>query len=197
MKLFIYLFPYLLFTGCKNPNYNSNNSKVTKKVVSEIDTVIRKNENIQLFDTLLLTQVNFNKNAFSLKYSYLKKKKPDSIVETHWECGNPFEWEGEVFNYYYIQGARYVTNQKEAFLNHANFIGNNQLSINDSTIVLSKETTLKDFEVIFKYIEIIEIEEGFAIYNITFNPSQPEDNWHFYFNKEGYLIAFYLDWWLC
>lgn len=196
MRLFIYLL-ICLFIGCKNPNYKLNNNRVIRESVLEADTIIKKNESIQLFDTLLIKQVKFNKNNFSLKYSYLKKKKADSIVETYWECGNPFEWEGEMFNYYYIQGARYVTNQKEAFLNHANFIGNNQLSISDTDIVLNKETTLRDFRIIFKNLEIIEIEEGFAVYNITFNPSQPEDNWHFYFNKEGFLIAFYLDWWLC
>ncbi len=194
MKLIIYLIIYL-FIGCKNPNYKFNNS--TDEGIYKIDTITKNSEKVQLFDTLLIKKVRFNKKPFKLKHLYLQEKKIDSVVETLWECGNPFQWKGEVFDYNYVKGARYVTNQNDAFLDHAKFIGDNNLTFIDSQIIINKETTLKDFRVIFKNLKILEIEEGFAVYNITFNPSQPEDNWHFYFNKEGYIISFYLDWWLC
>ncbi|MGB1283806.1 MAG: hypothetical protein ACPG44_05005 [Polaribacter sp.] len=199
MRLFIYLFIYL-FIACKHSTAPTKNikEKTIEDSLVKIDVKEKLNkENIALYDTLLIEQVKFNNTSFSLKYSDLKIKKIDSLVNANWECGNPFGWKEETLKYVYIKGARYVTNEKNVYLSHVKFIKNNNLTIEKYDLVLNRKTSVNDFKKKFKNINVLEIDGGFAIYNIIFNPSQPEDNWLFYFNEKGYLIEFYLDWWLC
>lgn len=147
--------------------------------------------------------MKINNHSFDLKYQSLVKKKPDSIIDissmsnSSWECGNPFDWEENSLKVIYIEGQEYITNGDDAFLYYAKFNETNSLLIKNENLILNEKTTVNHFKLFFKNSKVIEIENGYAIYNITFNPSQPEDNWMFYFDKKGHLLEFYLDWWLC
>ena len=205
MKLFIYIFIYL-FISCNLGSKNiSNKLSEPKKKVDTITTIKSKNAHIgrPIFDTLLISQVKFNNHLFNIEYSSLIQKKTDSIIDalsipnSSWECGNPFDWDEDSLKIIYVRNQEYISNKKETHLFYAKFEGSNELYLKNRKQKLNKHITIKDFKKIFRNIEIREIESGYAVYNITFNPKQTEDNWIFYFNKQGYLTEFYLNWWLC
>ncbi|WP_064967202.1 hypothetical protein [Tenacibaculum ovolyticum] len=201
MKLFIYL-----FTSCNggSKSVSIKSSKLEKKRDTSITSKSKKSVlDKPVFDTLLISQVRFNNHLFKRKYSTIIKKKTDSIVDalsipnSSWECGNPFDWKEDFLKIIYVRNQKYISNKKEAFLYYAKFEGTNEIYLEKGKHKLNKHTTIEDFKKIFKHVEIQEIESGYVVYNITFNPKQPEDNWIFYFDKESHLVEFYLSWWLC
>ena len=193
-----------VWIGCSNRKKNDLLCKpisITKYDTLVANTQLKIVPDI-LFDTLLLNDVKLNNHTFSLQYTELKKRNLDSVIHIYsmntreWECGNPFGWDEDSLHVVYVKNQRYLTNKKESFLYYAK-LNKNVLFIKHMNIKLNSETSIRDFKNIFKNAEVTKIENGYVIFNITFNPSQPEDNWMFYFDLNKKLTEFYLDWWLC
>ncbi len=205
MRLFIYLLCYLFIscignsksTGVKQLKHQNIKDSIINIEVKEIS------QHKSIFDTLLLSNVKFNNHNLKIKYPELANKRPDSIVSalsisnSSWECGNPFDWDQDSLKIIYLNRQEYISNKKIAHLYYAKFEGSNELFIENKDTKLTKKTTIDDFKKNFKNVQIQKVESGYAVYNITFNPEQVEDNWMFYFNEHGLLVELYLDWWLC
>lgn len=187
----------LIFTSCKisvGETSKANPSLIIEKVKKQ------KGTNKKRIDTLPLEKVKFNTKSLFLDYSQITKEN-DSIRIVEWECGNPFNWEGEKFEHVYKEEEEYVTNEKKVVLLRAPFILNNKLEfkIDDKEITFTKDTEIEKFKSLFPNSEISDYTnegKGYICY-VSFNTDVTENSWMFYFDKNKKLEKFELYWWLC
>ncbi len=223
-KYFLILILMFILCSCNESNNKRDNNKTqiitSKENLNPPNSFQKKpNDTVYIFDTLATNNVLVNGKKIILTLNEFRNaySKIDSTESSIWECGNPFEWldedwmnkkYGDLDKYgqahlelqpkiqtIYYKNLEFVSNKHLVLFKQAKSL-NNTFEIISHHIVLTSNTSIKDFKKIFKKctFEKTELKRELRVRFIL--DKQTEDAFIFNF-KDGKLAGYELWWLLC
>lgn len=221
-KIFAALLMFLALWSCQKKekeNLKSLQGNDSLQTIIKQDSLhnetISGNETPKVFtdDFLKIENVQVNGNDIILPQEQFQKLYPkhDSVKTEPWDCGSPFEWldktwmektygkdlinfDGKITTFY-TNNAEFISNNHTVIFSSAKS-ENNRFEIKSHHIILTRETTVEDFQKLFPKLKIENTDQkNIQRFSIPVG-KEIEDSFMFYF-KDGKLDNFNLWWLLC